>query len=444
MKLNRRTLLLGGGSLAAAATLAACGDNNPIGAETTPAGSPEVTPTGASQTTAAETTSAAGAAVTLTQWYHEYGEAGVKEAVERYAAEYPDATVEVKWTPGDYGQILAAQLLTADVPDVFEVEQGGSLDMIRAGQLEPLNDIMDPVIGDFNPAVIKRFTFEDKIYGIPQTIDMQLLYYRPSLLEAAGVEPPTTFDELVSAANAVKTADMGGFFAGNDGGVGVLGTMFIWASGHEQLDDERTAAAFLTDDFYNALAAYRDFSQSGGVLQAASGEWYSPDAFINEEAAFQWGGLWSLPAIKEALGDDVGVVPFPAMGPKGRPAVPFGAFGACVAAKGQNVDAAKQFVKWLWIDQEDKQVDFSDAYGTHVPAKPALVSQATKLADGAGADAAQYVADHGFTNDIMWSGALGEAFGAAVSNVIKNGADPKAEFAGFEELAATELANLKG
>ena len=444
MKLNRRTLLIGGGSLAAAATLAACGDNNPIGADPTTDGGATTPATDPTHGGATETADAPGGDVTLQQWYHEYGEAGVKEAVERYAAEYPDATVEVKWTPGDYAQILAAQLLTDDVPDVFEVEQGGSLDMIRAGQLEPLNDILDPVLADFNPSVIDRFMFEGKIYGVPQTVDMQLLYYRPSLLEAAGVEPPTTFEELVTAANAVKTADMGGFYAGNDGGVGVLGTMFIWASGHEQLNDDRTAAAFLTDDFYNALIAYREFSESGGVVQAASGEWYSPEAFINEEAAFQWGGLWSLPEIKEAFGDDVGVVPFPAIGPKGRPAVPFGAFGACVAAKGKNVEAAKQFVKWLWIDQEDKQVDFSDAYGTHVPAKPGLVPQATKLADGAGADAAKYVAENGFTNDIMWSGALGEAFGAAVSNVVKNGADPKAEFAGFEELAATELANLKG
>ncbi|HJE51699.1 MAG TPA: extracellular solute-binding protein [Tessaracoccus flavescens] len=431
MNLKRRSVLIAGGSLAAAATLAACGNNNPL-----ESGSP-----------AASTASsgAAGGDVTLTQWYHEYGEAGVKEAVERYASEYPDAKVEVKWTPGEYGNILAAQLLTDDVPDVFEVEQGGSLDMIRSGQLAELNDIFDPVADQFNPSVVNRFRFNgDKIYGIPQTIDMQLLYYRPSILEAAGVQPPTTFEELVAAVNAVKTSDLGGFFAGNDGGVGVLSTMFIWASGHEQLNEDRTEAAFLTDDFFNALVAYRDFTKAGGVVPAASGEWYDPDAFINGEAAFQWGGLWSLPTIKEAFGDDVGVVPFPAIGPKGRPAVPFGAFGACVAAKGKNVEAAKQFVKWLWIDQDDKQVDFSDAYGTHVPAKVALVPQATKLADGAGADAAKYVAENGFTNDIMWSGALGEAFNAAVSNVIKNDADPKAEFADFQERAKTELAKLKG
>lgn len=432
MNITRRTVLGLGGGLAAAATLAACGQNNPLDDDATTA--PESSDTGAP----------AGGTPEISQWYHEYGEEGVKEAVERFAADYEPANVTVKWTPGDYNSILAAQLLTDDVPDVFEAEQGGSLDQIRSGQLVDLTELIGDAKDDFNPSVMKRFTFEDKIHGIPQTIDMQLLYYRPSLLEAAGVEPPTTFDELVAAVEAVKTDSMGGFFAGNDGGVGVLGTMFIWASGNEQLNEDRTEAAFLNDDFYQALVAYRDFSESGGVVPAASAEWFSPDAFINEEAAFQWGGLWSLPAIKDAFGDDVGVVAFPAMGSNGRVAVPFGAFGACVAADGSNVDASKEFVKWLWIDQEDKQVEFSDAYGTHIPAKPALVPQATQLAGGPGADAAAFVAGSGFANDIMWSGAIGEQYNAAVSNVIKNGADPATEFEPLGALIASELEKLKG
>lgn len=425
------------GGLAAAATLTACGQNNPLDG-----GSSAEPTTGGSSSTGSG--APAGEAPSLSQWYHQYGEEGVKEATERYAAEYEAASVTVKWNPGDYNSILAAQLLTDDVPDVFEAEQGGSLDQIRSGQLEDLTELIGDAKDDFNPSVMKRFTFEDKIHGIPQTIDMQLLYYRPSLLEAAGVEPPTTMEELIAAANAVKTDSMGGLFAGNDGGVGVLGTMFIWSAGYEQLNEDRTEAAFLNDDFYNGLVAFRDFSKSGGVVQAASAEWFSPDAFINEEAAFQWGGLWSLPAIKEAFGDDVGVLAFPAIGGNGRPSVPFGAFGACVAAKGSNVEASKEFVKWLWIDQEDKQVDFSDAYGTHIPAKPALVAQATQLAGGPGADAAQFVADSGFANDIMWSGSIGEQYGAALSNVIKNDADPAAEFEPLKALIASELEKLKG
>ncbi|RRD07314.1 extracellular solute-binding protein [Arachnia propionica] len=425
MKLTRRGVL-GIGGLAAAATLSACGDNSGLGDPSAPASK-----------------QGEGAAVTLTQWYHEYGEPGVQEAVRRYASEYPGATVEVKWTPGDYGQILAAQLLTDQVPDVFEVEQGGSLDMIRSGQLADLTDLIAPVRDDFNDAVMKRFTFDGRVHGIPQTIDMQLLYYRPSLLEAAGVAPPSTFEELVTAANAVATPDVGGFFAGNDGGVGVLGTLLLWASGHDQLNEERTEAAFLTDEFYAALAAYREFSQSKGLLQSASADWFSGDAFVNGETAMQWGGLWSLPDILAAHGEDVGVLPFPRIGATGRPAVPFGAFGACVAAKGANVAAAKEFVTWLWIDQTDKQVDFSNSYGTHIPARKSLVARADQLAAGPGADAASLVELHGFANDIMWSGSIGDTYSANISMVVKQDADPNETFADFGALVAAELEKMK-
>lgn len=421
MNLSRRTFISIAGGAAAVAGLAACGSN----------------------TGGVDTGGEGGSNVELSQWYHEYGEEGVKEAVERYAADYKDAKVNVVWNPGDYAKKLNSQLLTDDVPDVFESEMGPTLDMIKAGQVVDLTDIMEPVKDTFNKGMMERLTFDGKIWGIPQTIDMQLLYYRKSLLEQAGLEPPKTFDELVNAAKALNTPTMGGFFAGNDGGIGVLGTMFIWASGNKQLTEDRSSLAFLTDSFYQALVSYRDFFNSGALLKAASKDWYDPDPFTNEECAMHWGGLWGLPAVTEALGDDFGVVPFPAMGATGQQAVPFGAFSCCVAAKGKNVDQAKAFAKWLWVDQEDKQVDFSDSYGTHIPAKPALASRATKLASGPGADAAKYVADLGQCNDIMWSGVVGTAYSDAVSNVILKNADPGAEFASVKKTAEAELERLK-
>ena len=124
--------------------------------------------------------------------------------------------------------------------------------------------------------------------------------------------------------------------------------------------------------------------------------------------------------------------------------MPFGAFGSCIAAKGKNVAAAKEFVKWLWIDQTDKQVDFSDSYGTHIPARKSLVATAKKLQSGPGAKAAEFVGNHGFANDIMWSGSLGDTYSAAISKVVVQGQDPVQAFTGFAELAATELAKLKG
>ena len=428
MNLNRRHLFAAASGIAAAATLSACGSNKgDLGG-----------------TSSAPTSGGGGSSsVALDQWYHEYGEAGVKEAVTKYASEYKDAKVTVGWHPGEYMKKLNATLLTNDVPDVFESEQGASLDMIKQGMVADLTDIVKPVESQFNPAVMKRFQFEGKYYAVPQVVDMQLLYYRKSVLEKAGVKPPKTFAELVAAANKVATGDMGGFFAGNNGGSDVLGTLFIWASGLEQFDEGRTKATFTDPAFYDALKQYREFSKGKGLLQSASKEWFDGSPFANGETAMQWGGLWSMPDIEKALGDDFGVLPFPAIGAKGRPAVPFGAFGSCVAAKGKNVEEAKKFVKWLWIDEEDKQVEFADAFGTHIPSKVALVEKASKLKDGPGKEAADFVAKSGFTNDIMWTGPLGDAFGAAVTNVIKKNADPETEFKKVEALAVVELKRAK-
>jgi len=56
---------------------------------------------------------ASGAKPSLNVWYHQYGEAGTQQAVTRYAKQYPDASVKVQWTPGDYTSKLNAGLLSS-------------------------------------------------------------------------------------------------------------------------------------------------------------------------------------------------------------------------------------------------------------------------------------------------------------------------------------------
>ncbi len=103
----RRSLFaLGGGLAAATVGLTACGSNT--GRE----------PSGSASST--------GARPSLSQWYHEYGEDGVQDAVKRYAAAYTEADVTVRWSPGDYEKAVGAALLTAKVPDVFEYSNGPS------------------------------------------------------------------------------------------------------------------------------------------------------------------------------------------------------------------------------------------------------------------------------------------------------------------------------
>lgn len=419
--LSRRSALMASGGVAAAALLSACGGNTGL---------------------SIASTSAAGSKAALTQWYHEYGEDGVQAAVGKYAAAYSKASVAVKWMPGDFEKAVSAALLTQTVPDIFEYPNGPTADMILAGEVLDLTDVLGSSKSQFNTAIMAPRMFRDKIWAIPQTIDMQMLYYRKSAFEKAGLQPPATFEALVDAAGKIATATMGGFYAGSDSGVGVLGMPLMWAAGFNSIAAGGKGVDFDDPAFYTALSDYRKFREGKGLLRNASAEWYDAAPFINGECAMQWTGLWAMPKVKAALGDDFGVMAFPAMGSAGKPAVAAGAYGACVAAKGVDPDAAKAFVKWLWVDQEDYQIEFSTAFGTHIPAKPALASKASVLSSGAAAAAAKLVADYAHVADIRWTTAIGTAFSGALTNVIVKGADPRTELAPVVSTAKTELAKL--
>lgn len=425
MTITRRQLLALSGGVAATATLAACGTN-----------------TGRPSAAATASPSASGRPMpTLSHWYHKYGEEGVEQAVKKWAAEYPDATVNVNWSlASNFSQAVSSALLTSSAPDVFEYELGPTLDMIRAGQVADLTDVVGDARSDFMAPLLDRFTWDGKIYGIPQTVDMQLLYYRTSALQKAGQQVPTTLDELYTVANAVATKDTGGFFAGNDGGLGVLANVLIWCAGLNQFDNG--SAAFNTPALYDAVAKYKKLFDSKGMVKSASGDWYEPSAFTNSEAALQWGGLWDMPKVADALGDDFGVAPFPAASASGKQVVPFGAFGAVVNAGSKAVDAAKAYVKWLWIDQTDKQVEFSNSYGYHIPARTSLFPRADKVASGPGADAARFVSELGRVNSILWTPATNEAYAAALNHVVKNDKNARSEFTAAADKANAELKRI--
>ena len=123
----------------------------------------------------------------LQQWYHQYGEDGVQQAVERYAAAYQQAQVQVGWKIGDYNSEIATALENSAVPDVFEAQV--KIDWVRANQVVALDDIIAPVKDDFTPAVLAGHTVGGHVYGIPQAVDTQVLFFRKSLLQQAGVQP---------------------------------------------------------------------------------------------------------------------------------------------------------------------------------------------------------------------------------------------------------------
>ncbi|HZZ50658.1 MAG TPA: extracellular solute-binding protein [Pseudonocardia sp.] len=417
VSLRRREVLAAGGAIALTAAIAACGSNTgrPSGGSTGP---------------------------TLSQWYHQYGEPGVEQAVRRYANYYPRARVRVQWRPGDYDRETATALLTDTGPDVFETD-GPTIDQIRAGQVVDLSAAIGGASGDFNPIFLSTRTYQGKVYSIPQVADMQLLYYRKSMLASARIEPPRTLDALVAAARALTTDEVKGLFLGNDGGAGALGATPLYAAGAPLITEAGTVG-FSANGVAPTLAKLHRLYSDGSLLLGAPTDWSNPSAFTQGLTAMQWSGLWVLPQITAALGDDFGVLPFPPDGSAGRPAVPVGAYGCAVNARSPRRDLAVDYARWLWVERLDYQRDFALSYGLHLPARLSIASGAQRLTSGTTGEAVAFSTRYGHPAwPLLMTTRARTALQDALTRIIQSGADPVAELSSAIQTVEAELARVR-
>ncbi|MCP3754630.1 ABC transporter substrate-binding protein [Streptomyces sp. TBY4] len=374
-----------------------------------------------------------GAKTTLNVWSHAYGEAGTQQALTRYATEFtkanPDIAVKVTWVPGDYTAKLNASLLTEAAPDVFEhgdFTQG----LARRGQVAALDAEYGSAKDDFNQGARDLVTVDGKLHGVKMIDDVQMLYYRKSVLAQAGITPPTTFDALVAAAKALTTKKTKGLFVGNDG-IGETPALSVFSNGGELVADGKIG--FASPQGVEAVTGLKRLHDDKSLLLGFTTDWWDPSAFVQGVVPMQWCGLWAMPAIESALGDDYGILPWPAFKAGGAPVLRVGGWTSCVNAKGKNVEAAKKFVKWLWIDRKELQQDWSEGYGFHVPPRTSVAATASKLSKGTAKEAVELAAKYGRSNPNTWDSASGAPFGAAVSKVVTGQGD-----------AATLLAEAAG
>ncbi|MFG2511082.1 ABC transporter substrate-binding protein [Streptomyces sp. NPDC048584] len=412
---DRRSALRAALGLAAAGGLAACGGNNGRGG-------------------------GSGSGKSLVQYFHAYGEAGTEQAIKRYAKAYKDANVSTQWITGsNFESKLFASLLTDKAPDVFEFHP--QIQLVKSGQVADLTELIDPVKDDFNPADIRSHTVDGKIYGVRMIDDPQFFFYRRSLFDRAGVGIPRTLDELVSAAAELTTDKVKGIYLGNT--LHSIVNPLIWASGAETLD-ENNEIAYHTDGVAGGLRTLRKLFTSGDLLLDAPTDFWDPSALNQGLTAIQWCGMWAMPQMQQALGDDLGIFPFPKVTDAGRQTVYNGGWSMFVNAKGGNVEAAKEYVKWLWIDRKEYQEDWALSYGFHIPPRTSLAESADKLKSGLPAEGVRLFNEFGHFDNIGWTQAMISALEDVLANCVRKGGDPEAELGKADGKVDRELDKLFG
>ncbi|MFE8011598.1 ABC transporter substrate-binding protein [Streptomyces antibioticus] len=411
---SRRSLLRAATGLAAAGALSACGGNNGRGGGSSGDG--------------------------LVQYFHAYGEAGTEQAIRRYAKAYRDANVSAQWITGsNFESKLFASLLTEKAPDLFEFHP--QIQLVRSGQVADLTDLVTPVKDDFNQADIQSHTVDGKIYGVRMIDDPQFFFYRKSLLEKAGVGVPQTLDELLEAAARLTTDKVKGVYLGNT--LHAVIRPLIWAAGADTLDTDNRPA-YHTDAVVGGIRQMRELFTSGDLLLDAPADYWDPSALVQGLTAIQFCGMWAMPVMQKALGDDLGVFPFPKVGDTGKPAVYNGGWSMFVNAKSERADEAKEYVKWLWIDQKEYQEDWALSYGFHIPPRTSIARSAEKLKSGLPAEGVQLFDRYGHFDNIGWTQAMIKATEDVFADAVRKGGDPEAALDKCDKVVGAELKKLFG
>ena len=126
--------------------------------------------------------------------------------------------VEVKVVPyadtSTYQAAVRASLRTPSAPGVFTWWSGYRMkDLVDAGLVEDVSDLWKKYTdaGLYSPSLASAYTFDDKIYGIPNLVAYWVVFYNKKVFADNGIEVPTTWAELEAAAAKLKEADITAF-----------------------------------------------------------------------------------------------------------------------------------------------------------------------------------------------------------------------------------------
>lgn len=243
---------------------------------------------------------------------------------------------------------------------------------VEAGWLEPLTDQVNALEDkdDILAGPLEAYKVKGEYWGVPFFAETGLMAYRKDLLEAAGVQPPETWDDMLKVAAAVDSDDTAAIAMRVAPGQGF--NMFVFPmimrayggkffadypndltpaiNSPENLKALNTYITLMNDygpegignfNFPEVVAAL----QTGQVAMTVDGTSIVSQALDREKSQFA----------------DKFVLALPPGGPAGRsPAIAVHGMGIPVGS--ENKDAAFEFIKWATSSETLTKLALNEAY----------------------------------------------------------------------------------
>lgn len=257
------------------------------------------------------------------------------------------------------------------LPDVFGALSLGFTHSLAADGLAnaEANAAVVEALGrdTFSESALELATTDDGLAGVPSDSWAQLLVYRRDLFEEAGLEPPTTYETILAAAEELNTDDQAGIVlaTGNDlTFVQQTFEYFAVANGCDVIDAEGNVT-ITSPECVETMEFYTDLVNNGSVTGAQDADTTRAAYFAGEAAMIVWSSFIldelaglrddALPTCPECaddplfLAENSGVVTA-IQGPSGDEPSQFGEMVSFVISTDAPADEAQQFVEYMMSD----------------------------------------------------------------------------------------------
>ncbi len=253
---------------------------------------------------------------TLT-WWDTYGRDGTEQsvinAIAKYEKAHPDVKIERVSVPfSEMQRKLLLAMVGGELPDIMIVDNPNHQALSAAGATADITELVEQwgEADEYFEGPWKSTMYQGRNFGIPFGSNNLALFYNNDLLEAAGVKPPTTWDELKEAVPHLAGKTDGYPFSvaavrSEEGAFQFL--PFLWQAGGDldQLDSEATR---------EALELWKGFIDSGYMSREVLSLNQQDIAlqFVNGNTAMMVNGTWQVEQFRDSLEFEWGVVPLPA------------------------------------------------------------------------------------------------------------------------------------
>lgn len=249
----------------------------------------------------------------------------VEAVIKEWNAANPNVQIESEGTENEaYKTKIKTAISANEAPDVFVTWGAGfSQPFIDAGKVLPLDDyIKDGTKDKLLTGTLTYLTYNNKVYGLPYTSDIGILYMNKDLFEANNVKMPETYDELLTAVKTFKAKGLTPMAVGEKDkwpGMFYYDALALREGGAKLSNDALNKKASFEDPvFVNAASKLKELIDAGAFNPAALGltRDESEVPFLQGKIPMYYNGSWlggTIDQANSAVKGKVVAMNFPAL-----------------------------------------------------------------------------------------------------------------------------------